>query len=434
MNVRVAMLLAALVMRSGTGGVVAAPLPYQSPDQHLGVASCGSSVCHGSITPNASSPVRLDEYVTWSHHDAHAKAFDALTGERGRAIAAKLGLAAPQTAGICLSCHADNVPAAQRGPRFVLADGVGCEACHGGAQRWIASHVAADANYRGNVGRGMYPSADLSERARLCESCHVGNADKLATHRIMGAGHPRLGFELDTYLALEPVHYTIDADYRQRKPAYNHAQTWVSGQLQASLSQLALLQERRHFDGALFPELALFNCSACHDSSMRRPVWSRQAMTQLTAPGTVPLNDACWRMSWLIARALDAPLGAQLLAQGQALQRAAMLGREQVSQEAQRLSAVVQQLQLRSMRESWTGPQASSLVGTLLQAGIDGDFRDYLGAEQAVMAIELLLIDMGQAVRLRPQLDELFRLVKDDETFRSTEFRAALRSLQNQVR
>ncbi len=434
MNVRVVLGLAGLALYSGAGGVLAAPLPYQSPDQHLGVASCGSSVCHGSITPNASSPVQLDEYITWSHRDAHAQAYGALTGERGRAIAAKLGIAAPQTAGICLACHADNVPAAQRGPRFVLADGVGCEACHGGAQRWIASHVAADASYRSNVSRGMYPSADLSERARLCESCHVGNADKLATHRIMGAGHPRLGFELDTYLALEPAHYAIDADYRQRKPTYNHAQTWVGGQLQATLSQLALLQQRRQFDGALFPELALFNCSACHDSSMRRPVWSRQSMTQLTAPGTVPLNDAYWRMSWLIARALDAQQGAQLLAQGQALQKAAMLSREQVAIEAQRLSALVQQLQTRALHETWTGSQASSLIGTILLAGVEGDFRDYLGAEQAVMAIELLLIDTGQAPRFRPQLDELFRLVKDDETFRSAGFRTALRNLQSQVR
>jgi hypothetical protein len=50
------------------------------------------------------------------------------------------------------------------------------------------------------------------------------------------------------------------------------------------------------------------------------------------------------------------------------------------------------------------------------------------------MAIELLLIDTGQAVKLRPQLDELFRLVKDDENFRSSEFTTALRSLQGQVR
>jgi hypothetical protein len=262
----------------------------------------------------------------------------------------------------------------------------------------------------------------------------VGNADKLATHRIMGAGHPRLGFELDTYLALEPVHYTIDADYRQRKPTFGHAQTWASGQLQAALLQLGLLQERQRFDAGLFPELALFNCSACHDTSMRRPVWRRQAMTQLTAPGMVPLNDAYWRMSWIVARVLDPQQGAQLLAQGQALQKAAMVSREQVAAAAQRLALVVQHVQARAAREPWTKLQISRLLDTIVQLGIEGEFRDYLGAEQAVMATELLLIDGDQAARLRPQLDQLYRLVKDDETFRPADFSAALRALQSLVR
>jgi hypothetical protein len=423
-----------MALWSGAGCLLAAALPYQSADRHLGVASCASAVCHGSVTPNASSPVRLDEYITWSHQDAHARAFQVLAGERGRAIGAKLGLASPQGARICLDCHADNVPAAQRGPRFVLADGVGCEACHGGAERWIASHAAANAGYRADVGHGMYPSATLTERAQLCDSCHVGNADKLATHRIMGAGHPRLAFELDTYLALEPAHYTIDADYRQRKPAFNHTQTWVSGQLQAALSQLNVLQDRRLLDAGVFPELALFNCSACHDSSMRRPAWRRQAMTQLTGPGMVPLNDAYWRMCWIIATALEPEQGARLLAQGQALQKAVTVNREQMGAEAQRLATMVQQLQTRSLRVPWSSAQSSKLLDTILRAGIDGDFRDYLGAEQAVMAAELLLIDAGQAARLRPQLDELYRLVKDDETYRETDFIAALRALQGRVR
>jgi hypothetical protein len=209
----------------------AAPLPYQSLDQHLGVASCASSLCHGSVTPNAHYDVLLNEYITWSHQDAHAKAFLALTSERGRSIAAKLGLPSAEGAKVCLDCHSDNVAAAQRGGKFALTDGVGCEACHGGAERWIASHATAKATYKDDVGKGMYPSANLAERATLCESCHLGNADKPATHNMMGAGHPRLSFELDTYLALEPPHYTIDANYRQRKSTFSHTQTWAEGQL-----------------------------------------------------------------------------------------------------------------------------------------------------------------------------------------------------------
>jgi len=409
---------------------LAAPLPYQSPDKHLGVASCAASLCHGSVTPNPNYKVLLNEFVTWSHQDAHAKAFQALTSARGRSIAAKLGLASAENAKVCLDCHADNVAAARRGAKFSVTDGVGCEACHGGAERWIASHAAAKATYQNDVGSGLYPSANLAERALLCESCHVGNADKAATHDMMGAGHPRLSFELDTYLALEPPHYTVDANYRRRKPAFNHTQTWAAGQLQATVLQLESLQGEFVRKGGVFPELSLFNCGACHDSSMQRPEWRRRAMTELTAPGMVPLNDAYWRMSWLIARAMDAQEGSRLLARAQALQRAVLVSRDQVAAGARELQTVVQHLQPRAAGDPWTAAQTSSILQSILQAGSDGEFRDYLGAEQAVMAAELLLIDMGQATRLRPQLDTLYRLVKDVDAYRSADFMAGVQALR----
>jgi hypothetical protein len=429
---RVAVCARAVVLSTGLlsqlGG--AAPLPYQTPDQHLGVASCASSLCHGSVSRNPHYDVQLNEYVTWSHQDAHAKAFQALTSELGRSIASKLGLPSADQAKACLDCHSDNIAPSQRGKRFSLADGVGCEACHGGAERWIAAHATPKATYRDDVGQGMYPSADLAERALLCDSCHVGNADKLATHNIMGAGHPRLAFELDTYLALEPPHYSVDASYRRRKPAFNHAQTWAEGQLQASLSQLGLLQGASLRMAGVFPELALFNCSSCHDSSMQRLEWRRRQLTQLTAPGMVPLNDAYWRMSWMIARALDPAEGLRVLGLGQDLQRSVMLGRDQVAARADALAQVLRVLQKRVADEAWAASQTTRVLESILKSGIDGEFRDYLGAEQAVMAMELLLIDSGQEARLRSQLDKLYGLLKNVDTYRSEDFIPAMQALK----
>jgi len=79
---------------------------------------------------------------------------------------------------------------------------------------------------------------------------------------------------------------------------------------------------------------------------------------------------------------------------------------------------------------AWSAAQSSSVLESLLQAGLDGEFRDYLGAEQAVMAIELLLIERNQAARLRPQLDALYRLVKDVDAYRSADFIAGLKDLR----
>ena len=64
-------------------------------------------------------------------------------------------------------------------------------------------------------------------------------------------------------------------------------------------------------------------------------------------------------------------------------------------------------------------PSARNLLDNVLQAGVDGEYLDYLGAEQAVMAIDLLLMDAGVAQRHHDQRDELFHLVRSDEVFRA---------------
>ncbi len=217
--------------------------------------------------------VLLNEYVTWSHDDSHAKAYNMLKSERSRAIAAKLGLPNAYDAKICLDCHADNVPVATRGKEFNIADGVGCESCHGGAEKWIESHTMKTTSYEDNLKNGMFPTATLPSRAPLCLSCHVGNADKFATHRIMGAGHPRLSFELDTFQALQPPHHQIDKDYAARKPVYSRTAVWAYGQLEAARMQVragsAVLREgRRYLSGVGAVQLPLLSRRAPCASSI----------------------------------------------------------------------------------------------------------------------------------------------------------------------
>jgi hypothetical protein len=87
----------------------------------------------------------------------------------------------------------------------MVTDGVGCEACHGPADKWIRSHTAPGATHADNVAKGMYPTEKPVEQAKLCLSCHVGDSSRFVSHRIMGAGHPRLSFELDTFAQLAPA-------------------------------------------------------------------------------------------------------------------------------------------------------------------------------------------------------------------------------------
>jgi Cytochrome c554 and c-prime len=410
--------------------LAAGPLSAQSNPKHMGVASCSSSVCHGSVSPSNTYDVLLNEYVTWSHEDAHSKAYTVLSSPRARTMALKLGLQDAAAAKICLDCHTDNVAPDRRGAKFSLSDGVGCEACHGGAERWIVTHTSRRATYRENTAQGMYPTADLHERATLCLSCHYGTADKFATHRLMAAGHPRLSFELDTFQAIEPAHYRVDADYERRKPSYSRTQTWAYGQLAAAFAELAALQGPRIDNSATFPELALFNCYACHMSSMRRYDWSHRLMTLAVEPGGVPINDGHLRMAWIIARRLDPASAPTVLKLSQALLGSGPAGRGQIVARSRDLSGLVGKLRDRAASYSWSRADQQQLLNMLVSLGVEGEFHDYIGAEQAVMAIDGLLIDLGMSSEHRGRLDGLYRLVRNDEGYTPETFISALRELQ----
>lgn len=406
-------------------------LPYELPNKHMGVASCASTVCHGSTKSNGNYNVQLNEYLTWSHQDSHAKAYTVLLNERSRAIAAKMGIGDASKAKICLDCHADNVPAANRGREFNVSDGIGCEACHGGAEKWLESHTTKKTTYQENIARGMYPTADVGPRASLCMSCHVGNADKFATHRIMGAGHPRLSFELDTFQALQPPHHQVDQDYEARKPMPSRAAVWAYGQVEAARIQSRLVQQHFSRDGSVFPELALFSCHSCHESSMRRLDWMRGLTTTGNAPGAVPLNDGHLRMAVLVARQLSPELGRELLSLGQSLQEASGESRDRVSSLSGRLESALRQFEPRVAEHKWTANEKGNLLAAILDLGARREYRDYISAEQAMMGTELLMIDLGNAERHRPKLDALFRMVENDEAFRADQFTAGIEQLRS---
>jgi Cytochrome c554 and c-prime len=416
-----------------TAAAVPIVIPAQGSNKHMGVSSCASSVCHGSVTPSKSYDVLLNEYVTWSHEDSHSRAFNVLRSLKSREIGAKLGIGDPSTAKECLDCHTDNVPAPQRGEKFSLTDGVGCEACHGGSEYWLATHTSKRATYKENVSRGMYPTADLRPRADLCLSCHYGGADKFATHRMMAAGHPRLSFEMDTFLALQPPHYRVDENYKRRKPTYSSTQNWSYGQLAAALREMDALQGPRINNGRAFPELALFNCYGCHMSSMRRTDWSHRLLESGAEPGSVPISDGHLTMAWIVARELNPQEAPNLLRLSRSLLAASASERVQIVDRSREVSLDLRRLSDQAATRNWKPAEERQLLKTLVAVGTSGEFHDYVGAEQAVMGIDGLLIELGLADRFKKRIDELYRLTQNDEAFAPEQFVASLQELQTEL-
>lgn len=413
-----------------------APLPPHGPDQHLGVVTCAGSTCHGATSPSDLSSVLQNEFVIWHRQDRHAQAYKVLLNERSRRIARNLGLPAAEKADICLDCHANNVAPQLRGPRFQISDGVGCEACHGGAQRYLGPHLAADATHAKNVEHGMYPTSDPAARAALCLSCHLGTRDRLATHRIMGAGHPRLSFELDTFSDIQPPHHRVDDDYHARKGAPDGVRLWVSGQFAAAGAFLDLFQAYQSRPHGLFPELSFFDCHGCH-RSLHEQRWQPRPGLDL-APGSVRLLDANLLMLRQIVR-VAAPARQAALDQALAqLHKATTTDMPATLAAAQHARTLIGEIE-RSLRTRGFGAaDMSALLASLVTGGVHGEYSDYAGAEQAAMALGSLInamrassaISAARAGELEALLDRVYEVLADDTQYEPARLVAAMQALQ----
>ncbi len=409
----------------GVGAAAATPAtPAEAV--HLGVASCASSICHGAAKPRSATPVQQNEYVTWQHFDPHAGAFHALSGPRGRDIARRLGIVDVTTAQQCLGCHADAPPAPLRGARFQVDDGVGCESCHGAADRWIASHADTPrVAHADNIRAGLRPLERPAVRASVCIDCHVGAPGALATHRMMAAGHPRLAFELDTYTELwrtsgGRVHYAHDQAYRERKGLPAAADVWIAGLLAQARRQLAFL--RQSTGAGLLPEFALFNCYSCH-RSMGLARWAEREPTPAVSSGALRFDDATLRLIAAVLATYAPADATQLLELVRQLQAAPGENWAAVQRAATALDAAL--APLAAAPPTLSAAQAHELVERLTTAVRHGEYRDYAGAEQVAMGAVVLLATSGQATE-SPAVETLFASLADDERFDAARFRDLL--------
>jgi len=397
--------------------------PIGGPYRHLGVATCATSVCHGKLAAQTGRDVALNEYRVWLLQDRHSQAYRALDKPLSKSIAQKLGIANPSTAPLCLDCHADNVPAARRGPRFQLSDGIGCEACHGGSERWIDSHSAQTATHAANLGRGMYPTESPQRRAALCLSCHLGTQDKFTTHAILGAGHPRLRFELDTFTTNQPAHHVVDADYLQRKGKIDETGLWLAGQLEAARAGLAAAQGRLSAGYGFVPELAVYDCFACHHSTDKLR-WTSERAGPHVLPGTLRLQKQHLVVLQAVAEAMgDRGSATQLADETNTLVRAGQTDAAAVRDSVRQLSELLQGRANWTQR-TFTPAQTAAIRRMLLQYAASDRASDYLTAEQFVLGVESLSYALEDHDRHNTDVDALYNAVRTSAAFDPAQFAA----------
>lgn len=116
----------------------------------------------------------------------------------------------------CLTCHSSYQSDFTDEHDIAAVDiekGVSCQACHGQASKWVSLHqepwwrrVDSDTKHK----LGMQTLREPATKAKLCNSCHVGDAaqSKMVTHDMYALGHPPLpSFEASSAIDRLPAHW-----------------------------------------------------------------------------------------------------------------------------------------------------------------------------------------------------------------------------------
>ena len=412
---------------------VAAP-----PLVHLGVSSCAGSTCHGAAsTTKRNTGVVQNEYLIWQRYDKHARAYSGLQSALGQRIAANLGIGKAENAQICLTCHADNVAPALRGVQFHLSDGVGCEACHGGSEKWLGPHASGRTPHDIlTQDDGLYPTDRPLERASLCLGCHEGDASKFISHKIMGAGHPRLSFELQTYTQIQPAHFIIDDKYRARKKVAAGVQVWAVGQAMALKQLVTELADARHTGDGVFPELIFFDCQSCHHTTTNLR-WQRRESTGL-GPGVPHFNDANAVMLRAITARMAPDIGRALETDIRSLHQALSAGNGHPGAIAGAIAEKAQQLCDRLASYNFNRADMRAMILALAQTSQTSDMSDYAAAEQATMAFASIIysLKMDGAVAgadyasMRAALENCYAATRVQDSYDPRAFAAAALSIE----
>jgi Cytochrome c554 and c-prime len=251
------------------------------------VAQC--RLCHNPGNTEKIEPllIKYEENQDWHNRDKHSYAYEALASPRGQEMGRLLQTDVTREAA-CLNCHAPGYRV-QDDQQQAKEEGVNCYACHGSFDndKWFAAHTNPRDKWRDKTAEdkeknyGLLAVRDPVRRAEVCASCHVGSVKekRVLTHDMYAAGHPPLpSFEVAAYSLAEPPHW-----YHPREvPAFEDADRKLLDNFLADLSGLHhtkmalvggavalreamdVMAQQAKAGGEAWPELAHFECFACH--------------------------------------------------------------------------------------------------------------------------------------------------------------------------
>jgi len=379
----------------------------------MGAGSCSASSCHGGTGEEDG------QFTRWSIQDKHSKAYDVLFSKKSVKMAKILGLKAPHEDEFCLKCHATLVSGDERGPKFDWHDGVGCESCHGAAQKWLEPHTREGQTHAQNVALGLVDNNKLSTRAETCIACHTG-----LSHREYGAGHPELTFELDTFSALMPRHW-------KSTQRWEGAQSWFLGQAALLEKGLVHVAEKTKKEGRV--DEADMTCVTCHhnlfdvdydlpETSHGLPAWQSGHADVILPFLEVVMPQPTDKLKESLDK-LKALFEAQ---KGDA---------EKISSQASHALAILKNMQVHFTDIAWNASLVQRGMTQVVARRLDDPNLRFRTAEQTTMALDALSLSMSEITKkapiLKAEIKKMYEVlnVTDPARFARTPYNQVLSSV-----
>jgi len=211
---------------------------------------------------------------------------------------------------------------------------------------------------------------------------------------------------------------------------------WAIGQAMVVSELMAVLADPKRSHDGLFPELVLFDCHACH-----HPMSDKRWTPRIPGlgPGAVRINESSMLMARQIARVVEPALGARVAQTMDQLQKAAAGRGGDAVTLARTLKAEMDELVKRLQKRTFAEKEMRAVLAGLIDDGLNGQYHDYAGAEQATMAIGSVANFMFQrgalksAGNINSGLAALQAAVSDDERYRPAQFQTALRTFRGAI-
>ena len=264
-----------------------APQAMEPREPRSAFVAKGTDLCVRCHRSEQTAWVDTPTTAIW-RHDAHSRAHLALTPDnpRTRGMEAALGITAASTAA-CVACHTHPAgePAVEEETALVHG-GISCETCHGAGSGYFEPHMEKRWRFLSSAEKealGMHDLRNPVRKAENCLSCHLGDvaSGKVVTHAMYAAGHPPLpAFDMESFGKAMGPHWkrvwekspTIQqqaAEAGYRTEAASESQRSLIGALVALRQSTKLVDDYAAAAAGddrerLWPELALYDCQACH--------------------------------------------------------------------------------------------------------------------------------------------------------------------------